>query len=80
MNIDKVLDLIRLLGKYLTICTVIAAVLHGILFRQFWAPFYLSIACWIGILIWLAGAGGMWLRQRASVHSSKRKERRKTAR
>ncbi|MFH1113896.1 MAG: hypothetical protein V1792_08245, partial [Pseudomonadota bacterium] len=32
MNIDKVLNLIRLLGKYLAICTVIAAVLHGIIF------------------------------------------------
>ncbi len=70
MNIDKVLNFIRLLGKYLAICTVIAAVLHGIIFRQFWAPFHLSIACWIGVLTWVVGAGGLWLRQRASSRSS----------
>jgi hypothetical protein len=73
MNTDKVLNLIRLLGKYLTICSVIAAVLHGIIFRQFWAPYQISIACWIGILVWLTGAGGLWLRQRASSRSSKGK-------
>lgn len=72
MNIDKLLNVIRVVGKYLTICTVIVAVVHGIVFRQFWAPFQVSVLCWIGIFIWLIGAGGLWLRKRQSSRSSKR--------
>lgn len=60
MNIDKILDAIRQLGKYICICTVIIAVGHGLIYRQFWAPCYVSVVCWIGILIWVIGASGMW--------------------
>jgi hypothetical protein len=71
-NIDKILNLIRLLGKYIAICSVIVAILHGVVYQQFWAPFYVSIACWLGIIIWLIGAGGLWLRKRTSSRSSKK--------
>lgn len=70
--VDKILNLIRLFGKYLAVCAVIVAVLNGIVNQQFWAPFYVSVICWLGVLIWVTGAGGLWLRQRASSRSSKK--------
>lgn len=70
MSIDKILDAIRQLGKYICICTVIIAVGHGLIYRQFWAPFYVSVVCWIGILIWVTGASGMWIRKRAASRTS----------
>lgn len=68
---DTVIDYIRKFGKYLTIAACIAAVCYGIIFRRFFAPFEISLACWIGLLIWGGALGAAKLKKKYLESRSK---------
>jgi hypothetical protein len=66
MTAEKVLEFTRQLGKYTCICTVVIAVLNGLIHQQFWAPFYVSIACWIGLIVWVISLLGLKINRKLS--------------
>lgn len=66
MIVGKVLEFTRQLGKYTCICTVVIAVLNGLVHQQFWAPFYVSIACWIGLIVWVTSLLGLKINRKLS--------------
>ncbi len=66
MSAEKILNFIRQLGFYACLCAVVIAVLNGIINRQFWAPFYVSIACWIGLIVWMTGFLGLKIKKKLS--------------
>jgi small-conductance mechanosensitive channel len=65
-------DYIRKVGKYLIFVSIAIAVLHGIIYQKIFAPFEVSIACWIGILLWGIGFGGGKLKKYRAARSGKR--------
>lgn len=73
MDVRKVLDVIRQAGKYLAMAMCLVAVVYGIANRQFWAPFYVSAACWAGLLLWGTGAGGLKLMDYLKRKSSRKR-------
>ncbi len=73
MDARKVLDYAGQAGKYLAMAMCLIAVVYGIANRQFWAPFYVSAACWIGLLMWGIGAGGLKLMDYQNRKSSRKR-------
>lgn len=73
MDIRKVLDYIRQGGKYLAMAMCAVAVVYGIANRQFWAPFYVSLACWVGLVSWGIGFGSLKLMDYLNRRSSKKR-------
>jgi uncharacterized membrane protein (DUF373 family) len=53
------MDRIREIGKYIVIVTCIIAVAHGLIYRTFFAPLEISIACVAGIILWVVGYLGV---------------------
>jgi ABC-type enterochelin transport system permease subunit len=53
------MDWLREIGKYIVIVTCAIAVLHGIIYRTMFAPLEISIACMVGIVLWVIGFLGM---------------------
>ena len=70
MMVERVMDVIRQIGKYTCIAACIIAVANLIIHRQFWAPLPVSIACWIGLALWIIGAGSLWLKKRTASRAS----------
>ena len=66
------MEKVRQIGKYITIAACITAVVVGVIRWKYFAPIELSIACWIGLMIWIFGAVGVRIqRYRESQRSSK---------
>lgn len=66
------METMRQIGKYVTIAACITAVAWGVIHWRYFAPIELSVACWVGLIIWISGAVGVRVqRYRESQRSSK---------
>jgi len=50
---------LRQVGKILTISICIVAIFYGIMHKRYFAPFELSVACWVALIVWIVGAVGV---------------------
>jgi uncharacterized membrane protein (DUF373 family) len=66
------MDTVRQIGKYVVITTCIIAVAHGIIYRQYFAPFEISLACWGGLLLWVVGFAGVKIQKYMASRSLKK--------
>lgn len=73
MIVERILDAIRQIGKYTCIIAVVIAVANGLIKQQFWAPLYVSVACWIGLILWIVAAGSLWLMKKKTATRAARK-------
>ena len=62
---------LRQVGKILTISICIVAIFYGIMHKRYFAPFELSVACWIALTAWIVGAVGV----RIQKHRAQRTEK-----
>lgn len=66
------MDYVRKVGKYLVLVSIIIAVLHGLVYQKIFAPFEVSIACWIGVILWIIGFGGAKLQKYLASRAERR--------
>ena len=66
------MDTVRRIGKYIAIVSCIIAIAHGIIYRKYFAPFEVSVACWIGVFIWIIGYIGVKIQKRRASGSPKK--------
>jgi hypothetical protein len=63
---------LRLFGKYLTIASCAAAVIHGLIYQKLLGPLPLSILCVIGIVIWTGSFFTIKIRKYLASRSARR--------
>ncbi len=66
----KALEIIKQIGKYITISVCVLAIFYGIRNRVFFVPVKLSFICIGGVLIWLSGIIGVFVYKRLEKRAS----------
>ena len=65
------MDYVRQIGKYVTITSCIIAVGCGIVNWKYFAPFEISVICWVGLILWITGAAGIRIQKYLAQRSTR---------
>jgi hypothetical protein len=60
---------LRQVGKYIALGSCAVAIVYGVVNWRYFAPFEISVICWVGLILWLIGAAGVRIQRHLAQRS-----------